>query len=305
MFKKLKNFISDSAKRILYLSQLGFYRHMDDRKYLEKLYRATFGKELNLENPQTFNEKLQWLKLYDRKPIYTTMVDKYAAKEYVADKIGEEYIIPTLGVWDKFDDIDFDALPDQFVLKCTHDSGGLAICRNKKTFDIAAARKKINRCLKRNYYYTFREWPYKNVKPRIIAEKYMVDESGYELKDYKIFCFDGQPKIMFIATDRANPEEETKFDFFDMEFNHLPFQNGHPNAKKSIMQPKGFKKMKELAAKLSAGIPQVRVDFYDIDGKVYFGELTFSHWSGFVPFDPEEWDYKLGAWIDLPQKENK
>lgn len=305
MFKKLKNFISDPAKRILYLSQLGFYRHTDDRRYLEKLYRATFGKELNLENPQTFNEKLQWLKLYDRKPIYTTMVDKYAAKEYVADKIGEEYIIPTLGVWDKFDDIDFDALPDQFVLKCTHDSGGLAICRNKKTFDIAAARKKINRCLKRNYYYTFREWPYKNVKPRIIAEKYMVDESGYELKDYKIFCFDGQPKIMFIATDRANPEEETKFDFFDMEFNHLPFQNGHPNAKKSIMQPKGFKKMKELAAKLSAGIPQVRVDFYDIDGKVYFGELTFSHWSGFVPFDPEEWDYKLGAWIDLPQKENK
>lgn len=305
MFKKLKNFISDPAKRILYLSQLGFYRHMDDRKYLEKLYRAKFGKELNLENPQTFNEKLQWLKLYDRKPVYTTMVDKYAAKEYVADKIGEEYIIPTLGVWDKFDDIDFDALPDQFVLKCTHDSGGLAICKDKKTFDIEAACKKINRCLKRNYYYTFREWPYKDVKPRIIAEKYMVDESGYELKDYKIFCFDGQPKIMFIATDRANPEEETKFDFFDMEFNHLPFQNGHPNAKKSIMQPKGFEKMKELAAKLSAGIPQVRVDFYDIDGKVYFGELTFSHWSGFVPFDPEEWDYKLGSWIDLPQKENK
>lgn len=305
MFKKLKNFILDPAKRILYLSQLGFYRHMDDRKYLEKLYRATFGKDLNLENPQTFNEKLQWLKLYDRKPIYTTMVDKYAAKEYVADKIGGEYIIPTLGVWDKFDDIDFGALPDQFVLKCTHDSGGLAICKDKKTFDIEAARKKINRCLKRNYYYTFREWPYKDVKPRIIAEKYMVDESGYELKDYKIFCFDGQPKIMFIATDRANPEEETKFDFFDMEFNHLPFQNGHPNAKKSIMQPKGFEKMKELAAKLSAGIPQVRVDFYDIDGKVYFGELTFSHWSGFVPFDPEEWDYKLGSWIDLPQKENK
>ena len=305
MFKKLKNFISDPAKRILYLSQLGFYRHMDDRKYLEKLYRATFGKDLNLENPQTFNEKLQWLKLYDRKPVYTTMVDKYAAKEYVADKIGEEYIIPTLGVWDKFDDIDFDALPDQFVLKCTHDSGGLAICKDKKTFDIEAARKKINRCLKRNYYYIFREWPYKDIKPRIIAEKYMVDESGYELKDYKIFCFDGQPKIMFIATDRANPEEETKFDFFDMEFNHLPFQNGHPNAKKPIMQPKGFEKMKELAAKLSAGIPQVRVDFYDIDGKVYFGELTFSHWSGFVPFDPEEWDYKLGSWIDLPQKENK
>ena len=305
MFKKLKNFISDPAKRILYLSQLGFYRHTDDRRYLEKLYRATFGKELNLENPQTFNEKLQWLKLYDRKPVYTTMVDKYAAKEYVADKIGEEYIIPTLGVWDKFDDIDFDALPDQFVLKCTHDSGGLAICKDKKTFNIEAARKKINRYLKRNYYYTFREWPYKDVKPRIIAEKYMVDESGYELKDYKIFCFDGQPKIMFIATDRANPEEETKFDFFDMEFNHLPFQNGHPNAKKSIMQPKGFEKMKELAAKLSAGIPQVRVDFYDIDGKVYFGELTFSHWSGFVPFDPEEWDYKLGSWIDLPQKENK
>ena len=269
-----------------------------DAKYLKKLYKYNMKKDLNLNNPQTFNEKLQWLKLYDRKDIYTTMVDKYEVKDYVKNIIGEEYIISTIGVWDKFDDIDFDKLPNQFVLKCTHDSGGLVIVKDKNHFDKNKARKKINHCLKRNYYLNTREWPYKNVKPRIIAEKYMVDESGYELKDYKFFCFNGKCKAMFIATDR-NPKTETCFDFYDTKFKHLPFTNGHPNSSQKIKKPENFEMMIKLSEKLSKNIPQCRVDFYNINGKIYFGEITFSHWSGFKPFVPEEWDYTFGSWIKL------
>lgn len=280
---------------------MGFYDRMDDKKYLQKLYKAAFGKELDWDNPQTFNEKLQWLKLYDRKPIYTTMVDKYEVKKYVAEKIGEEYIISTLGVWDNFDDIDFDKLPDQFVLKCTHDSGGLVICKDKRKLDIATAKKKMEKALRTSFYSEFREWPYKDVKPRIIAEQYMADESG-GLIDYKFFCFDGVPRIMFIATDRENPNEETKFDFFDMDFNHLDIRNGHPNAKLPPRKPKRFELMKQLASKLSNGIPHVRVDMYEVNGKVYFGELTFYHWGGVVKFEPDSWDKILGDWLVLPRK---
>ena len=280
----------------------GWFNWIDDKLYLEIAYRIAMGKKLSLDNPQTFNEKLQWLKLYDRKPVYTQMVDKYEAKKYVANIIGEQHIIPTLGVWDRFDDIDFDKLPNQFVLKCTHDSGGLVICKDKEKLNIEKARNIINGCLRNNYYWGQREWPYKGVRPRILAEKYMVDESGYELKDYKWFCFNGEPKALFIATDRSNPKEDTKFDFFDMDFNHLPFTNGHPNAKKEIRRPEGFDEMRALSEKLSKGIPHVRVDFYDINGHIYFGELTFSHWSGMCPFVPEEWDYTFGSWIKLPSK---
>ena len=274
-----------------------------DKLYLSLLFRFKMGYWMDWKNPKTFSEKLQWLKLYDRKPEYTTMVDKYEVKKYVADIIGEEYIIPTLGVWDRFEDIDFDALPEQFVLKCTHDSGGLVICKDKKKLDYKSAKKKISRSLKRNYFWGNREWPYKDVKPRIIAEKYMVDESGYELKDYKFFCFDGKMKVFFVAKDRGSETEETKFDFFDENFNHLPFTNGHPNSEPPYFKPENFDKMTELAEKLSENIPQVRVDFYNINGKIYFGELTFFHWSGLMPFDPPEWDLKLGEMIKLPGKE--
>ncbi len=275
---------------------------MSSEDYIKKEYKLSFGKELNLDSPQTYNEKLQWLKLNYRKPIMTTMVDKYEVKKYIADLIGEEYIISTLGVWDRFDDIDFDALPEQFVLKCTHDSGGVIVCKDKSKLDKKKAQKKLEKCLKRNYYYQHREWPYKNVKPRIIAEQYMEDESGYELKDYKWFCFDGEVKALFIATDRGVDREETKFDFFDSDFNHLSFTNGHPNANREIKKPLSFDEMKSLASKLSKGFPHLRVDFYDINGKIYFGELTFYHWSGMVPFEPEEWDYTFGSWIKLPEK---
>ncbi len=259
---------------------------------------------MNLDNPKTYNEKLQWLKLHDRKPEYSRMVDKAGAKKYVASIIGEEYIIPTLAVYDRVEDIDFDALPNQFVLKCTHDSGGIVICKDKATLNKKAALRTLKKGLKTDYFYQNREWPYKNVRPRIIAEKYMSNNPNMpeeELSDYKWFCFDGEPKVMFIATDRYNPKEETKFDFFDMDFNHLPFTNGHPNTTKKIGKPVGFETMKDLAAKLSKGMPQVRVDFYDVGGHIYFGELTFFHWSGMMPFTPNEWDYKFGEWITLPQ----
>ena len=260
-----------------------------DEIYVRVEYFIVFGKRLRLKNPQTYSEKLQWLKLHEGDPIYTRMVDKAEAKKYVTEIIGEEYIIPTYGVWNHFDEIDFDKLPDQFVLKTTHDSGG--VIKN-------AAKVKLEKSLKNDYYYTSKEWPYKNVVPRIIAEKYMEDESG-ELCDYKLFCFDGKMKALFIATDRFTSGEETKFDFFDENFNHLPFTNGHPNATKPIKKPESFQQMKDLAEKLSQKIPHVRVDFYCTNGKIYFGELTFFHWGGFKRFEPEEWDFKFGEWFKL------
>ena len=276
-------------------------RCIPDKLYISIMYFIKMKKTINWKSPITFNEKLQWLKLYDRKPEYTMMVDKYEVKKHVAEIIGEEFLIPTLGVWDSFDDIDFETLPNQFVLKCTHDSGGLVICRDKKLLDKDAARKKIERSLKRNFFYVSREWPYKNVKPRIIAEQYMEDHNTKELRDYKFFAFNGVARAMFIATERGNEAEETKFDFFDMEFKHLPFTNGHPNAAVEPEKPETFEEMVRLAEKLSANIPHLRVDFYEVNGKPYFGELTFSHWAGMMPFKPAEWDKIFGEWIALPQ----
>ena len=285
------------------LNRYNLLKWLPDKTYLKVFYRLKFDKKLDLKNPKTFNEKLQWLKLNDRNNDYTNMVDKYSVKEYVANLIGGEYIVPTLGVWNNFDEIDFDLLPEQFVLKCTHDSGGLVICRDKSQFDKQLAKIKIEKSLKVNYYWQSREWPYKYVKPQIIAEQYIqdsADNSEEGLTDYKFFCFDGEPKAMFIATDRAKRDTETKFDFFDMEFNHLPFTNGHPNSDKPINKPEQFELMIELAKKLSDGLPHVRVDFYESEGNIYFGELTFFHWGGFVKFDPPEWDDIFGSWLNLP-----
>lgn len=295
---KIIKAIKNPKKIIRFADYKGLFNFLPDKAYLKFMFRVNMGKRLDLDNPKTFNEKIQWLKLNDRKDIYTTMVDKYEVKNYVSNLIGEEFIIPTLGVWDRFEDIDFEKLPEQFVLKCTHDSGGLVICRDKSQLDLKKAKKKINNCLKKNYYKQGREWPYKNVKPRIIAEQYMEDKRTGDLPDYKFFCFNGAVKAMFIATERFG-KEETKFDFFDENFNHLPFTNGHPNADIPPEKPNNFEKMKELAAVLSKSIPQVRVDFYEINDKLYFGELTFSHWGGMVPFNPEEWDEKMGDFIEL------
>lgn len=288
-----------------HVSRAGISHVLSDKAYLKYMHRALIGQKLNLNAPRTFNEKLQWLKLYNRNPAYCKLVDKHEVKEYIAKTIGEQYVIPTLGVWENFEDINFDELPDQFVLKCTHDSGSVVICRDKSTFDIEKARKKLNKKLKMNLYWHGREWPYKNVKPRIIAEQYMEDTKTAELRDYKFFCFDGEAKALFIATERQKAGEEVKFDFFDMDFNHLPVRQGHPNAPVCPEKPEMFDEMRVLAEQLSKGIPQVRVDFYEANGKVYFGELTFFHFCGLVPFDPPEWDTIFGDWITLPNKKTR
>lgn len=275
-----------------------------DELFVKWKYYLNFHKRLHLDNPQTYNEKLQWLKLYNHHEEYTKMVDKYEAKRYVASIIGEEYIIPTYGVFNSFEEIDFTALPKQFVLKCTHNSGGVFVCKDKAIFDIEGARKQVNKWLKKNPFWKNREYPYKNVKPRIIIEQYMEDESGYELKDYKFFCFDGTAKYIFVASDRGKDNEETKFDFYDMKWNLLPFTNGHPNSNKLMKKPLNFDKMIELSERLSQGIPHVRVDLYNINGRIYFGELTFFHWSGLVPFVPDKWDYEFGRWLKLPALSN-
>ena len=271
-----------------------------DKFFLEGVYYLTFNKRLNLKNPQTFNEKLQWLKLYNRRPEYTTMVDKYAAKEYVAGIIGEEHIIPTLGVWDSFDEIDFDALPDQFVLKTTHDSGSVVVCRDKSRLDKDKAREILTKSLDNDFYLQGREWPYKNVPRRIIAEEFMVDESGFELKDYKYYCFDGKAKFMYIVSGRQTHDKV--FHYYDMDFNKIPMEWAAPVSDKIDKQPPTFYKMKELAEKLAQGQPHVRIDFYDVNGSIYFGEITFFGNNGFAHFKPEEWDKKIGDWLKLPPK---
>ena len=298
----IKYFRENPGRLVSALGSKGYLNWMPDKLYLQIVGSASLGYKLNLDNPRTFNEKLNWLKLHDRKPEYTRMVDKYAVREYIAEKIGEQYLIPLVGgPWDSFEEIDFSSLPEQFVLKTTHDSGGVVICRNKANFDMEAARQKLTWHLKREYFWGKREWPYKNVKPRIIEEAYLEDKETQELRDYKFFCFGGKVKALFIAEDRQG-DEETKFDFFDADFHHLDIRNGHPNASVPPEKPLSFEKMKEMAERLSQGIPHLRVDFYEANGKIYFGELTFSHWSGFTPFEPEEWDLKFGEWLKLPLK---
>lgn len=282
------------------LKRLG--RWIPDKKYLEIYYKLATGQKLHLENPLTYNEKLQWLKLYDRNSLYTIMVDKYAVKEYVASVVGPEYVIPVLGVWDKFEDIDFDLLPDQFVLKATHDSGGIVLCEDKRRFDVIQARDKINAHLKNNLYHTLKEWPYKDVFPRIMAEKYMVDEGGYELKDYKVFVFDGVPKIMHVDYDRFAGHKRNVYTL-DWDFIDVCFK--FPNNKDyKIERPVALDKMIELSQVLGRGLPHVRVDFYSIKEKVYVGEITFYHGSG-TEFFPDEWNYKMGDWIKLPERNDK
>lgn len=275
-------------------------RLLPDAVYLKLVYRARIGRPLNLNSPKGFNEKLQWLKLYDRNPLYTKLVDKAEVKPWVAERIGWEHVVPTLGVWDSFDDIDFGALPERFVLKCTHDSGGLAICRDLSTFDMAAARRKIERSLANNYFWSGREWPYKDVRPRIIAEEYL-DPAGEQvgLTDYKVMCFGGQARCEFTCTGRA--DGNLHVDFFDTEWNHMPFTRHYPNADVPPEAPERLKDMVAMAERLSEGMPFVRVDFYEVAGQYYFGEMTFYPGSGMEEFDPARWDEELGSWIELPE----
>lgn len=270
---------------------------LSDKLYMKLLFPLMTGYKLDLKNPQTYNQKLQWLNLNYRNPLLCKLADKHEVKNYVKERVGEEFVIKSYGVWNAFDEIDFNKLPSQFVLKTTHDSGGIVICKDKSTLDLEKAREKITRHLKINLFYKFREWVYKDIKPRVIAEEFLVDESKVELKDYKFFCFNGEPKAMFIATGRQ--EGNTMFDFYDINFNHLDIIQGHPQSGKIVEKPKNYALMVELAGKLSKGLPHVRVDFYNIDGKILFGEYTFFHFAGLQPFHPQIWDYKFGSWINL------
>lgn len=290
--KIIKKIVSLNPKRFAFLS---------DEQYLQLKFYDAFGYFMDFSNPKTFNEKLQWLKIYNHKPEYTTMVDKYKCKEYVGNIIGYEYIIPTLGVWDSFDEIDFEALPDQFVLKCTHDSGGLVVCRNKSSLDMDAARKKIETCLSNNFYYMGREWPYKNVKPRIIAEQYLSNDGEEdELSDYKVLCFNGEPKLVEIHRGRFSGHHTQ--DIYDTDWNKTKFEQPEDPCSDEIMEKPVFAdKMFELSAVLSKGIPHVRIDWYYTRGRLLFGEITFFDGSGFCSFI-ENQDEILGSWITLPEK---
>lgn len=288
----IRKIVSLNPKRFSFLS---------DEIYLQLKFYDAFGRFMDFSNPKTFNEKLQWLKVYNHRPEYTQMVDKYAVKQYVSDKIGNKYIIPTLGVWETFDDIDFDKLPNQFVLKCTHDSGGLVICKDKAKLDMKSAKKKIDTCLKNNYFYMGREWPYKNVKPRIIAEQYLSNDDQHdELSDYKVLCFNGVPRLVEIHKGRFSGHHTQ--DFYDIDWKKTKFEQPDDPLSDEIMDKPVFaKEMFELTSVLAAGIPHVRVDWYYTKGKLLFGEITFFDGSGFFPFIDNQ-DEILGSWITLPSK---
>ena len=272
----------------------------NDKRFLINKWKFLNHSTLNIDNPQTFNEKLNWLKLFNRDPRLTMMADKYEVKKYVASLIGEEYVVPCYGVWNTFDEIDFDSLPNQFVIKATHDSSGAFVVRDKSQFDIEFARTKYENVMKRNWFWGYREWVYKEIKPRIIVDKFLDDHSGHELRDYKFWCFNGTPKIMY-CTNKAKDVFEN---FYDMDFNPLNIDHGFRRSVPEFEKPGEFELMKSLAHKLSQGLPFVRVDFFDVDGKVYFGEFTFYDWAGFRPFRTPDMDKKLGDEIILPVKSN-
>lgn len=273
---------------------------LPDKIYLKKLYKKRTGKKLNLKNPKTFNEKQNWLKLYDRRPEYTVMVDKYKVREYIADKIGEQYLVPLLGVWDSPEEIDFDALPNEFVLKCNHDNG-IIICRDKSKLDTEKTKKELAYRLSRDYYKKLREWPYKNVPRKIICEKLMKNTNGEELFDYKLFCFNGKVKIIEVNSERFS--DAPKEDHFDVEWNHFNV-TGKPSSEKEIKKPYFLENMIEIAEKYSKDIPFLRVDFNRWNNKLYLGEFTIFYGGAMKPFK-EPWESKFGEWIELPEKHRR
>lgn len=299
--KKGLRFIFDKRYRFVILANKGVYDNMQDEALLNRKYETIFGKRLNLDNPQTFNEKLQWLKLYDRNPEYTIMVDKYKVRDYIKEKIGEEYLIPLIGVWDNPDDIDFDALPDKFVLKCNHNSGlGMCICKDKSKLNIENVKSELKKGLAQDYYLTGREWPYKNVPRKIIAEKYMTDTSdSSDFTDYKFFCFNGYVDCVMVCLERSSGD--TKFYFFDSNWNLKRLNTRGKNAPDgfTISKPSQMDKMFEIAAKLSKGLPFVRIDLYQSNDHIYFGEITFFPDSGFDANLLPETDKYFGNLIHL------
>ncbi|MCQ2354285.1 MAG: glycosyl transferase [Clostridia bacterium] len=289
-------------KTFLHLARKKKLNWMPDEEYLKLMFHARTGKKLNLKDPRTFGEKQQWLKLHDRNPEYITLVDKFEVKKYVAGKLGEEHVIPNLGVWDKFDDIDFDSLPDQFVLKCTHDSGGLVVCKDKSALDMKAAKEKIERSLARNYFWSGREWPYKDVKPRIIAEKFMSDSGVADnegLTDYKFYCFNGEPKFLYISRGLEH-HPTARISFLTLDWNFAPYERSDFKPFEELPEkPSRFDDMIEMSRKLAEGKRFVRVDLYQIGNEVFFSELTFFPCGGMMPFRNPEHDKEIGEMLHL------
>lgn len=298
--RALKRFAADKNYRIRLLAFLGFYNSMPDEKYLKMLYKANTGEELNLENPVKLNEKLQWLKLHDRKPVYTQMADKYRAREYIASKVGREYLIPLLGVWERAEDIDFDSLPDSFVLKCNHTSStGLCVCRDKSRLDRETVRKKLTKAMAQNYYLVWREWPYKDIPRRIIAEQFLSEPDGSPLVDYKFYCYGGEPRYFMVSYGEA--EHNVKNHKFDMQLNSIDylFKKQPAVPAEEIKLPENIDKMIELAGILCRGHQHLRVDMYSVGGRIYCGELTFFSGGGFIKMVSQEYSDYLAGLIDL------
>lgn len=301
MLNKIKKGIKNPRLILSTMMANGFiiFKILPDRYFSILEYWAYNGEILNLHNPKSFNEKIQWLKLNDRKEYYSKLVDKYLSKQIIGKVIGDEYIIPTIGVWDKVEDIKFEKLPEKFVLKCTHDSGGVIVCKDKGKIIDKNIRKKLKKYFRRKYYYIHREWPYKNIKPRIIAEVLLENSDNSELKDYKIMCFNGKAKLILVCDDRAS-SEGVKMDFYDENWTKLQIKRpNHPNIKNECTKPVNLEKMIEIAEKLSKNFKFIRVDFYEVNNKLYFGEITFYPTAGLEKFSPETWDYVLGEWIVL------
>jgi len=281
----------------------GHFKWVPDARYLRTCFRIKMGYSLDLESPRTFNEKLQWLKLYDRRPEYVGLVDKLGAREYVEARVGASHLIPLLGVWDGADAIDFSALPARFVLKCTHDSGSAVICRDRATFHEKRARAWLARRLRRNYFWAGREWPYLNIRPRIIAEAYMTDESETELKDYKFFCFHGEPKVIQVDFDRFTAH---KRNLYDPEWNRMPLAIEYPDdPERNITRPHNLDQVLSFVEAIAPSAPFVRVDLYLVRDRIYFGEFTFYHGEGLEHFRPAHFDAMFGSWIRLPSTVGK
>lgn len=301
--KKIASKVLGARYDDLFLLKNKMLARISDEKYIKREWKRFFGTELNLDNPQTICEKIQWLKLYNQKPEYTKMVDKYAVKQYVGDLVGYDHVIPTLGVWERAEDIDFDQLPSQFVLKPTHDSGGLIVCRDKSKLDRKDAIRRLNRSLKHNYFVNNREWVYKNVEPRIIAEPFIDELGNPNSIEYKVTCFDGKVAFVTICQGPAHTDYELRSnDHYTPEFEKLDWYVNYKPAAVPPQKPEQWDELIAFAQKLSAGIPYVRVDTYIIDGKILFGELTFYTWGGFMHFVPQEWDLKLGQMLKLPEQ---
>lgn len=299
--RRLKNFVTDPIMRKWYIIQIqDRIKSMPDREYIEKVFLLWVGYRPNLDNPKTLCEKLNWLKLNNRRPEYTDMVDKYKVKQFVAERVGERYVTPLLGVWDQFEEIDFDKLPEAFVLKCNHD-GVPIVVKNKHQFDKDAAAVAFRKKLKRDYFRGSREWPYKNVQRKIIAEPYYDSLGKRDSVEYKLTCFNGKVKFTTICTGIAHAAfEDRNNDHFDRDWKRLDFSVNYKSSGKQIEKPDFMDEMIAVAEKLADGIPYVRVDFYVIDGQIKFGEMTFFTWGGFMKFDPPQWDEILGSWMKLP-----